>query len=102
MADMNASPLLTNPLRTAGRVLRAVLGFALLAGMLLLGLAVAFVLVVWALLRGRRPQVARPVWMGHMGGTGWAGRPQRESTDRHPAGEVVDAQVVREIPAPGR
>lgn len=97
---MNTIAMLLN---TAGRVLRALLGLALLVGMLLLGLAVAFGLVAWALLRGRRPQVARPVWMRGMGGTaGWPGAARRTSPARRDAGEVVDAEVVREIPAPGR
>jgi uncharacterized iron-regulated membrane protein len=82
-----------NPLQAAWRVLRALLGLAVLAGMLLLGLAVATGLVAWALIRGRRlqsvrntwPRGMRPVWRG-------AQPPHHTAT-----GEVVDAQVVREV-----
>lgn len=84
----------TSPLHAIGRVLRALLGLALLVGMLLLGLAVATVLVAWALIRGRRlntvranwPRGVRPLW-----------RSGAEVPRRQPTGDVVDAEVVREI-----
>lgn len=87
-----------SPLQAVGRVLRALLGLALLAGMLLLGLAVATVLVAWALIRGRGlktvranwPRSVRPVWPN-------GGGPRRQ-----PAGDVVDAEVVREVIVRGR
>jgi hypothetical protein len=82
-----------NPLQAAWRVLRALLGLAMLAGMLLVGLAVATGLIAWALIRGRRLQSVRNAWPRGM-------RPVWRSgeTPRHaPTGEVVDAQVVREV-----
>lgn len=82
-----------NPLQAAWRVLRALLGLAVLAGMLLVGLAVATGLVAWALIRGRRLQSVRNAWPRGMRPV-WRGA----RAPHHPAtGEVVDAQVVREV-----
>lgn len=73
------------------RVARAVLGLALFAGAMLLALGVALAVLVWALLRGRRPVAVHTVW--------------RQAAARRPFGagatsyaEVVDVDA-REVPA---
>ena len=89
---------ITAPFHAAWRVLRALLGLALLAGMLLLGLAVASGLVLWALIRGRRPHTLRGAWPRGV-------RPMwrhAEAPHCQPTGEVVDAEVVREVIVRGR
>lgn len=96
-AERSRNPLL----RLAGAVLAGVLRVLLLAlGALaamvamLMGLLLAAALVVWALLRGRKPVIGQAfVWRGR--------RSQGPSAG---VGEVVDAEV-REVPdvhnAPG-
>lgn len=91
------------PLQTLWRVLRALLGLAVLAGMLLLGLAIATGLVLWALVRGRRPRAVHAAWPRGMraAASGWRTGGQAASPSRPGMDDVVDAQVVREIAAPG-
>jgi hypothetical protein len=90
------------PLQTLWRVLRALLGLAVLAGMLLLGLAIATGLVLWALVRGRRPRMVHTAWpRGMRAAAGWGTGSQTASPSRPGMDDVVDAQVVREIAAPG-
>jgi len=67
---------------------------ALMIGALLLGMVVATGVVLWALLRGRRPGPVHLRW-GRMPRTGGFGRPGR--SDR--AAEVVDVQA-REVQGP--
>jgi hypothetical protein len=75
------------------RVARAVLGLALFAGAMALALVVALAVLLWALLRGRRPVAVHTVW--------------RQAAARHPFGkpgaprapaDVVDVDA-REVPA---
>jgi hypothetical protein len=90
------------PLQSLWRVLRALLGLAVLAGMLLLGLAIATGLVLWALVRGRRPRMVRTAWpRGMRAAAGWRTAGQTAAAPRPGMDDVVDAQVVREIAAPG-
>lgn len=90
------------PLQSLWRVLRALLGLAVLAGMLLLGLAIATGLVLWALVRGRRPRMVHTAWSrGMRSAAGWRTAGQPASPSRPGMDDVVDAQVVREIAAPG-
>lgn len=85
-----------------GSVLRIVLiagGMLLMLGALLLGLMLASGVVLWALLRGRRPG---PVHLR------WGSMPRPRGFGRRPAGEavgaadadVVDAKVLREVEGP--
>ena len=62
----------------------------LMLGALVLGLLLASGVVIWALLRGRRPAPVNIRW-GRMPGARGFGRPA--------AGEVVDVQA-REVPDP--
>lgn len=91
------------PLQTLWRVLRALIGLALLAGMLLLGLAIATGLVLWALIRGRRPRMVHTAWAGDMRARAakWSTAGRAAAPERAGMDDVVDAQVVREIAAPG-
>lgn len=72
-------------------ILFAIVGFVLMVGALLLGLVVAVVAVLWALLRGRRPPPVRFEWRQA------TTRAWRPASGRPPADEVVDVEV-REIP----
>lgn len=81
------------------RVLSAVLGFAIVIGgallmlaALLLGLVVASGVVLWALLRGRRPEPVNLRW-------GQMPRPRGFGPRATDAREVVDVQV-REVDEP--
>lgn len=81
------------------RVVLGVAGLVFMVGVMLFGLAVFGVLLVWALLRGRRPAPLR----FHMHrGAGWgrfnAGPGARRTPP--PAADVVDIEV-REITDPG-
>ena len=74
-------------------VLRAVLvagGMLLMFGLLLLGVVLAGGVVMWALLRGRRPG---PVNLR------WRTMPRARGFGPRPDGEVVDVQV-REVDGP--
>ncbi|MFZ5549637.1 MAG: hypothetical protein ACOZJX_13145 [Pseudomonadota bacterium] len=90
------------PLQTLWRVLSALIGLALLAGMLLLGLAIATGLVLWALVRGRKPRMVHAAWPRGMrtAASGWH-RGTRPAPTRPGMDDVAEAQVVREIAAPG-
>jgi hypothetical protein len=76
------------------RIARALLGLALFGGAVLLAVVLALGVLIWALLRGRRPVAVRSVW--------------RHATARQPFGpgpggaarssaEVVDVEA-REVP----
>jgi hypothetical protein len=74
-------------------VLRTVLvifGMLLMLGALLLGLVLATGVVLWALLRGRRPGPVNLRW-GYM--------PRPRGFGQKPSGEVVDVQA-REVDGP--
>ena len=77
------------------RIARALLGLALFGGAMLLAVVLALGVLVWALLRGRRPVAVRSVWR-HAAARqpfgGGAGRASRGSA------EVVDVEA-REVPA---
>jgi hypothetical protein len=76
------------------RIARTLLGLALFGGAVLLAIGVALGVLVWALLRGRRPMAVRSVWRHAAArqpfGAG-AGRASRSSA------EVVDVEA-REVP----
>ena len=77
--------------RFVAAVLRTVLAFAALLfviGAFMLGIVLATGIVLWALLRGRRPGPVNLRWRSGL----------RRSSPR-PAGEVVDVQV-REVDPP--
>lgn len=71
----------------------ALSGFILMVGALLVGLALAAGLTLWALLRGRRPPPVQFRWRGGMARGTRAG----QAAPPRAQGEVVDVQV-REIP----
>ncbi|GAA0764594.1 hypothetical protein LRH25_10045 [Ideonella azotifigens] len=77
------------------RVVLALAGLVFVAVLLLVGLTLGLVLLLWALLRGRRPSPMNLRWgRGARGMPGWA-------TGRQPSAnsaEVVDIQA-REVPA---
>jgi hypothetical protein len=72
-------------------ILFAIVGFVLMIGAVLLGLAVAAGALLWALLRGKRPAPVHFEWRKA------AGRAWRPASGRPPSAEVVDVEV-REIP----
>lgn len=80
------------------RAAAALLGLALMLGLMLFGLLAGGVLLLWALLLGRRPAVRFGVmpqgaaWQRFRRGVGRPGQ-------RVPAGEVVDIEA-REVGAP--
>jgi len=79
--------------RVLGPIVRFVLvigGMLLMAGALLLGMVVATGVVIWALLRGRRPV---PVNLR------WGTMPRPRGFGRAATGEVVDVQA-REVDGP--
>lgn len=87
----------TAPLSLPQRLLSALLRFALIIGgtilmigALLLGLVLASGVVLWALLRGRRPG---PVNLR------WGGMPRPRGFGPRTTGEVVDVQA-REVDGP--
>jgi hypothetical protein len=91
-------PSPSNPPSRLQRLLAAVLrpllvifGMLLMLGALLLGLVLATGVVLWALLRGRRPGPVNLRW-GHMSRPRGFGRAP-------PRGEVVDVQA-REVDGP--
>jgi hypothetical protein len=91
MIDARANPKLWQ--RAVSALLRIVLlvsAMLLMLGALLLGLLLTSGVVLWALLRGRRPGPVDIRW-GRMPGARGFGRPA--------AGEVVDVQA-REVPGP--
>jgi hypothetical protein len=91
MKEASSSPSLWQ--RGWSALLRSVLlvsATLLMIGALLLGLVVACGVVLWALLRGRRPEPINLRW-GRMPGARGFGRP--------PSGEVVDVQA-REVQDP--
>lgn len=87
-------PVSPGPLQRAlSTLLRLALvlgGMLLMLGALLVALAIAAGVVLWALLRGRRPEPAN---------LRWSTMPRPPGFGRHPAGEVVDVQV-REVDGP--
>jgi hypothetical protein len=90
---LHAPPKLSLWQRTVSALLRTALlvGVTLLMlGALLLGLLLASGVVLWTLLRGRRPGAVNLRW-GRMPGAHGFGRP--------PSGEVVDVQA-REVQGP--
>lgn len=81
------------------RLLLGVAGLVFMLGVMLFGLAVFGVLLVWALLRGRRPA---PLRFGMHRGSGWGrfhGGPAARRQAAQPA-DIVDIEV-REIAEPG-
>lgn len=82
------------------QVFAAVLGVALMLGLMLFGLLAGAVLVAWALLRGRRPAMR---FGGMAGGPSWQRfRAASQSPWRRPPpGEVVDVEA-REVAVPTR
>jgi hypothetical protein len=77
------------------RGLLAVLGMAVVLALLVLGIVLSLVLIVWALLRGRRPTPMRFHWSGM--GQGMTGRRARAAPPpSNTQAEVVDVEV-REI-----
>ena len=83
------------PQRWLSTVLRTLLvigGMLLMLGAVLLGLMLATAVVLWALLRGRRPG---PVNLR------WGGMPRPRGFAQRSAGEVVDVQA-REVDSPPR
>jgi hypothetical protein len=91
MLDATPNPSLWQ--RTVSAAIRTVLlvsATLLMLGALLLGLLLASGVVLWALLRGRRPGPVNIRW-GRMPGARGFGRP--------PVGEVVDVQA-REVSDP--
>ena len=96
--DLSPSPAASWPRRLLASVLRTVLlvgGMLLMLGALLLGLVLASGVVLWALLRGRRPAPVNLRWGMMPRPPGFGMRPARSA-----GGEVVDAKVVREAEAP--
>lgn len=90
----SASSPASLPQRVLSAVLRVVFvigGMLLMLGALLLGLMLATGIVLWALLRGRRPGPVNLRW-GTMPRPGFGTRHPRAAT-----GEVVDATVVRDV-----
>lgn len=65
------------------RIARALLGLALFGGAVLLALALALGVLIWALFRGRRPVAVRSVW--------------RQATARQPFGRRNAAQGGAEV-----
>lgn len=91
MLEANSNPSVWQ--RSVSAVMRAVLlvsAALLMLGALVLGLLLGSGVVLWALLRGRRPGPVNIRW-GRMPGARGFGRP--------PAGEVVDVQA-REVSDP--
>lgn len=76
------------------RVAALVIGVLITVGLLLLGVLLMAALVVWALLRGKRPQI-RSFRVDPR-------RPFGGFTRRAPAGEVVDVEVREVRAAPPR
>jgi hypothetical protein len=72
-------------------ILFAIVGFFLMLGAVLLGLAVAAGALLWSLLRGKRPGPVRFEWRQA------TARAWRPASGRPPADEVVDVEM-REIP----
>lgn len=94
---MSPHPSFTSPLSLPQRLLSALLrfvlvvgGMMLMAGALLLGLVLASGVVLWALLRGRRPG---PVNLR------WGGMPRPRGFGPRATGDVVDVQA-REVDGP--
>ena len=91
--DPSSSAPLSLPQRLLSALLRFVLvigGMLLMLGALLLGLLLASGVVLWALLRGRRPG---PVNLR------WGGMPRPRGFGPRATGEVVDVQA-REVDGP--
>lgn len=76
------------------RLVVAMFGALLMVGALFIGLLVGLTLMLFALLRGRKPQGMKFVWRKG----DWPGRPGSGRTGGPPAtGEVVDIEA-RELP----
>jgi hypothetical protein len=86
-----------SPFHRVGQVFRALLGLAIMASLLVVALMVAFGVLAWALLRGRRPVMAGVLRRG-----GWvAGRPgvpPRSAASQASTGDVIDIEA-HEVPA---
>lgn len=93
MSDISA--FLGRLLLAVRRAVMAVAGLVLVGCLLLLGLVLGFALLLWALLRGRRPAPVNLRW-ARGGMPSWATRGARQG--RSAASEVVDIQA-REVPA---
>jgi len=82
-------------LSAAARFVVALFGALLMVGALLIGLVVGLTLMLFALLRGRKPQGVKFMWRKG----DWPGRPGSGRSPAPPgAGEVVDVEA-RELPA---
>ncbi len=92
-------------LGTLLRLAAGVLAFVLMLGALLVGAALALGLVVWALLRGRRPQAqvfnTSFQRMRRQRATGQAGAPSPGHAQAARPGAVIDIEA-REVPDDGR
>ncbi len=81
-------------LSAAVRLVVAMFGALLMVGALFIGLLVGLTLMLFALLRGRKPQGMKFVWRKG----DWPGRPGSGRAGGSPAtGEVVDIEA-RELP----
>ena len=94
--------MLQTLMNTLLRTLLAIGGVLLLLISVVVGTVLAAALVVWALMRGRRPANVRFRWQGGgrpFGGQhgGPSGAPSDTPFGRRPPGEVVDVEV-RELP----
>jgi hypothetical protein len=86
-----SSPERAGPATWIWRAVLGLAGLAVLGVMLLLGLAVTLVLVVRALLLGRRPVFMRFRWASPRGTAGRAGKGFRNGAARAPQSvEVID------------
>jgi hypothetical protein len=77
---------------------RALLGLALFAGTLMLAVILGLGVLIWALLRGRRPVATTGVWQRAAARRPFGGKAM--GTPRQ-QGEVVDVEV-REVASPDR
>lgn len=77
------------------RALMAAVGLVFMLMLMAFGLVVGSLLLIWALLRGRRPA---PVRFGMPRGAAWEGF--RRTASGAPRGEVIDIEA-REVPPAG-
>lgn len=77
------------------RIFVAMAGALLMVAALLIGLLVGLTLMIFALLRGRKPQGVNFVWRKGE----WPGRPgSRQGSQRIDPGEVVDIEAREVVP----